>query len=55
MAKEKIKAAEAFATWFLWCQLPSMVKSGIITESQGETLKSELNEKLHEALDIPEE
>lgn len=55
MATEKIEAAEAMATWQLWCQLPSMVKANLITEAQKDTLKLELNRKLHDELDIVEE
>lgn len=47
-----IKEDEANALWDLYRELPLMVDCGLITQEQANTLKPELNDKLHEALGL---
>lgn len=52
MALGKIKEEEAFHVFLLFFMLPRMVSLDLITQEQAKSLKSQLNEKLHESLGL---
>lgn len=52
MTVGQIKEDEANSLWDLYYSLPLMVDCGLITQAQADTLKSQINDELHEALGL---
>jgi len=48
----EIKEEEAAHTFYLFFMLPRMVNLGLITPEQADTIRAQLNDKMHEALGL---